>query len=194
MRQWNNCQNSNLQDSKNRHKWYCWSSRNSMWVAEDAQSIFIKIKEWRICYRQYLNLQESENKHECYCWLFRNSMLMLLKKNLENTIMHSKFDVMHCMKKWSNSTTRTLLLKEKIIVRTQIYESQNSSENKEQTWKLFLNAIIEFSNENLSLWESKHWVYEKLYCRFSETSSLREFLSSILRNSESTRVQVAYKS
>ncbi len=148
----------------------------------------MRIREWRICYHQYLNLWESENKHECYCWLFRDSMLTLSKENLENTMMHSESDVMHCMKKWSNSTTRTLLLKKEIIVRTQIYENQSFSENKEQTWKLFFNAIIEFSDENLSLWESKHWVYERLYCWFSETSSLREFLSSILRDSESTKV------
>ncbi len=78
-------------------------------------------------------------------------------------------------------------------VRTQIYKSQSSSENKEQTQELFFNAIIEFSDENLSLWESRHWVYKKLYCQFSETSSLRESLSSILRDSESTKIQVTYK-
>ncbi len=101
---------------------------------------------------------------------------------------------MHRMKKWSNSTMRTLLLKEKIIVRIQIYESQSSSENKEQTWELFFNTIIEFSDENLSLWESRHWVYKRFYCRFSETLSLQESLSSILRNFEFTKVQVIYKS
>jgi len=41
-----------------------------------------------------------------------------------------------------------LLLREKIIVRTQIYESQNSLKNKEQIQKLFFNIIIDFSNEN----------------------------------------------
>ncbi len=51
-------------------------------------------------------------------------------------------------------------------VRIQIYESQNSSKNKEQIWKLFFNAIIDFSDENLSLWE---------------------FLPSILRVSESIK-------
>ncbi len=127
----------------------------------------MRIKEWRKCYHQYLDLWESENKHKCYCWLFRNSMLMLLKENLKNTMMHSESDVMHCMKKWSNSTTRMLLLREKIVVRTQIYESQSSSENREQTRELFFNAIIKFSNENLSL---------------------REILLSILRSIKSTRI------
>ena len=75
-----------------------------------------------------------------------------------------------------------------IDVRTQIYESQSSSKNKEQTWELFFNTIIKFSDENLSLWELKHWVYKKFYCRFSETLSLQEFLSSIFRNSEFTRI------
>ncbi len=65
-----------------------------------------------------------------------------------------------------NSTTRTLLLKERIIVRTQIYENQSSLKNKEQTWELFFNIIINFSDENLSLWE---------------------FLSSILRVFESIK-------
>jgi len=50
-----------------------------------------------------------------------------------------------------NSTTRTLLLKEKIIVRIQIYKSQSFSENKEQTQELFFNVIIDLSNENLNL-------------------------------------------
>ncbi len=85
-------------------------------------------------------------------------------------------DVMHCMTSLflllaivHNSTMRTLLLKEKIIVRTQIYENQSSSENKEQTWELFFNAIIDSSDENLNLWE---------------------FLSSILRNTESIRISI----
>ncbi len=65
-----------------------------------------------------------------------------------------------------NSITRTLLLKERIIVRTQIYENQSSLKNKEQTWELFFNIIINFSDENLSLWE---------------------FLSSILRVFESIK-------
>ncbi len=68
-----------------------------------------------------------------------------------------------------NSTMRMLLLKERIIVRIQIYENQSSSKNKEQTQELFFNAIINFSDENLSLWE---------------------FLSSILRNIESTRISI----
>ncbi len=50
-----------------------------------------------------------------------------------------------------NSTTRTLLLKEKMIVRIQIYKSQSFSENKEQTQELFFNVIIDLSNENLNL-------------------------------------------
>ncbi len=83
---------------------------------------------------------------------------------------------------------RMLLLKERIIVRTQIYENQSSSKNKEQIQELFFNTIIKFLNENLSLWESRHWVYEKLYCWFSETSSLQESLSLILRDFESTKV------
>jgi len=56
------------------------------------------------------------------------------------------------------------------------------------------NTIIEFSNKNLSLWESRHWVYKRFYCRFSETLSLREFLPLILKDSEFTRIQVTYKS
>ncbi len=130
----------------------------------------MRIRRWRICYHQYLNLWESENKHKCYCWLFRNSMLVLSKENFENTMMHSKSDVMHHMKKWSNSTMRMLLLRREIIVRTQIYENQSSSENKEQTWELFFNIIIEFSDENLSL---------------------QETLLSILKDIKSTRISIA---
>ncbi len=65
---------------------------------------------------------------------------------------------------------RMLLLRREIIVRTQIYENQSSSENKEQTWELFFNIIIEFSDENLSL---------------------QETLLSILKDIKSTRISIA---
>ncbi len=117
MRQQNNCQNSDLQNSKNKHEQYCWSFKDFTWIAENVQFTFIRIRRWKIYYHQYLNLEESENKHECYCWLSKNSMLALLKENFKNTMMHSESDIMHCMKKWSNSTTRMLLLRREIIVR-----------------------------------------------------------------------------
>jgi len=45
MRQWNNCQNSSLWDSENKHESYCWSFKDSMWVAKNAQSTSMRIKE-----------------------------------------------------------------------------------------------------------------------------------------------------
>ncbi len=85
-----------------------------------------------------------------------------------------------------NSTTRTLLLKERIIVRTQIYENQSSLKNKEQTWELFFNIIINFSDKNLSLWE----------ILIIDSQSLRvyqEFKSHTIFNvSSMIRIQVTY--
>ncbi len=109
---------------------------------------------------------------------------MLLKENLEYSMMHSELwcHASHNIiisllviqrnkvaneRLFYNSTTRTLLLRKRIIVRTQIYENLSSSKNKEQTQELFFSAITDFSNENLSL---------------------RESLSSILRDTEPTRI------
>ncbi len=49
-KQRDNYQNSDLQESENRYKCYCWSSRDSTWVAKNAQSTSqeSKIKEYAI--------------------------------------------------------------------------------------------------------------------------------------------------
>ncbi len=50
MKQWDNCQNSDLQESENRHECYCWSFRDFTWVAENAKSTSqeSKTKEYAI--------------------------------------------------------------------------------------------------------------------------------------------------
>ena len=66
----------------------------------------------------------------------------------------------HCSSACDHSqfNNENVVLKEKIIVRIQIYENQSSSKNKEQT------------QESIS--QMRIWVYKNLYRRFSEFLSL----------------------
>ncbi len=86
-----------------------------------------------------------------------------------------------------------------IFVRTQIYENQSSSKNKEQTWELFFNAIINLSDENLSLWEFLSSILKDT--EFMKTSIIdsqklwvyQEFKSHTIFNiSSMIRIQVTY--
>ncbi len=44
MKQRDNYQNSDLWESENKHECYCWLFKDFTWVAEDAQSTFMKIR------------------------------------------------------------------------------------------------------------------------------------------------------
>ena len=118
-------------------------------------------------------------------------MYALLKRNLEYSMMHSELwcHALHNIivsllaiqrnkvaNEWliHNSTTRTLLLKERTIIRTQIYESQSFSKNKEQTWDQLLRW--ESESMRISIIDSQRlWIYQefKSHTIFDVSSTIK---------------------